>query len=231
MTIVDNALIKVVDLSFAYSAKEPEVLNIPHWQVMAGQQLFVQGPSGCGKSTLLNLLTGILKPSKGMVSLLGKDLASMSGHQRDRFRAQHIGVVFQQFNLIPYLSVADNIRLPGHFTQQHQLPTDQQVLELLDRLHMSAALVNQRADQLSVGQQQRVAIARALINRPEILLVDEPTSALDSAATGAFLELLLEVSRSQNSTLLFVSHDQQLAAYFDGQVNLPDLNRVAQHAA
>jgi len=233
-------IVEMKDVHFSYLGAKPRrnvrpVLHIPHWQVAAGQQLFIQGPSGCGKTTLLNLLTGMLTPDSGSICLLNENLATMSGHQRDRFRARHIGVVFQQFNLISYLSVADNIRLAAHFGEPQQKGqgklADSKIAALLDQLHMPASLLTQRADSLSVGQQQRVAIARALINEPEILVVDEPTSALDSAASDAFMTLLLDVSRSNNSTLLFVSHDQRLAANFDKSVCLPELNRAATDAA
>lgn len=224
-------MIELQDVRFGYSSNQPPVLDIAHWQVSAGQQLFLHGPSGCGKTTLLNLLTGMLKPSSGSIRLLNETMTSLSGHQRDRFRARHIGVVFQQFNLIPYLSVADNIRLAAHFGKRHNKLVDSQIADLLEQLQMHAALLRQRADSLSVGQQQRVAIARALVNEPEILVVDEPTSALDSAASEAFMKLLLAVSRGNNSTLLFVSHDHRLATDFDATVNLTELNRVNSHAA
>lgn len=222
-------MIELRDVRFAYSRSQPPVLDIAHWQVNAGQQLFLHGPSGCGKTTLLNLLTGMLTPNSGTIELLNENLTNLAGYQRDRFRAHHIGVVFQQFNLIPYLSVADNIRLAAHFGQQQRKPADSDIAGLLQQLQMPKTLLTQRADSLSVGQQQRVAIARALINQPEILVVDEPTSALDSAASEAFMTLLLSMSRANNSTLLFVSHDHRLATGFDASVSLMQLNRGHRH--
>lgn len=238
-SVQPELIIEMKNVHFSYSCTSPDrnqrpVLQIPHWQVTAGQQLFIQGPSGCGKTTLLNLLTGMLTADSGSISLLNKNLSTMSAHQRDRFRARHIGVVFQQFNLISYLSVADNIRLAAHFGHTGEKGRgkflESKLVALLDQLHMPSSLLMQRADSLSVGQQQRVAIARALINEPEILVVDEPTSALDGAASDAFMTLLLDISRSNNSTLLFVSHDQRLAAHFDATICLSELNRMATDA-
>jgi len=224
-------IIEINDLSFAYPGRTQQpVLQIPQWQVMAGQQLFLHGPSGCGKSTLLNLLTGILCPGSGRIRLLNENFSGLSGRQRDRFLARHIGVVFQQFNLIPYLSVAENIQLAVHFSSIQRSFGDSKIATLIEQLQLPKSLLAQRADSLSVGQQQRVAIARALINEPEILVVDEPTSALDADACEAFMALLLAVSRSNNSTLLFVSHDFRLAQHFDETVSLASLNTVANNA-
>ena len=229
----EASAIEITDLRFSYagSAGQP-VLLIPNWELKRGQQFFLQGPSGCGKSTLLNLITGVLAPDAGTIRLLGRSLKQMSSRQRDQFRARHIGVVFQQFNLIPYLSILDNIRLAAHFADQHSAELDGRIDALFERLHLPTALLSQRADMLSVGQQQRVAIVRALINEPEILIVDEPTSALDAAASEAFMRLLLKLSRDNDSTLVFVSHDRSLAHYFDGSLCLKSLNRaeVASHA-
>lgn len=218
--------IKISQLSFAYTRAASPVLKIPCWQVGRGEQVFLQGPSGCGKSTLLNLLSGVLVPSAGDIQLLGQSLTSLSAHQRDRFRARHIGIVFQQFNLIPYLSVQDNIRLAASFSGNPQSEIDELINKLFKSLKLSQKLLSQRADHLSVGQQQRVAIARALVNKPEILVVDEPTSALDSAARDAFMQLLLQVSRENGSTLVFVSHDLSLSSFFDRSISLQELNQV-----
>lgn len=190
--------------------------------------MFLKGASGSGKSTLLNLLAGVLAAPIDTVRLLNQDLAALSSRQRDRFRARHVGMVFQQFNLIPYLSVIDNIQMASHFAGLSRSATEERAQRLFDSLKLSNTLLRQRADQLSVGQQQRVAIARALINDPEILLADEPTSALDSELRDRFIHLLLELCQRQNSTLIFVSHDMQLAQHFSRVVTLDSINR-AQH--
>lgn len=217
--------IEITDLRFSYAgANDNPVLDICAWTVHRGQQLFLQGPSGCGKSTLLNLLAGVLMPDRGDIRLLGHSLTGLSSRQRDQFRARHIGVVFQQFNLIPYLCVIDNIRLAAHFANRPCALLYERIQTLFERLQLSITLLSRRADMLSVGQQQRVAIVRALINTPEILIVDEPTSALDADASDAFMALLLELSRDNSSTLVFVSHDKSLAQYFDENLCLQNIN-------
>lgn len=202
------------------------ILQIPEWRVHTGSRVFLRGSSGSGKSTLLNLLCGMLTPSSGTLLVLERDLAQMSGHVRDRFRARHMGVVFQQFNLIPWLSVRDNIFLAAQFASTARAATEAHLMELAERLKLADALLNRNASELSVGQQQRVAVMRALINRPEIVLVDEPTSALDQDNRDAFISLLLSILEDCGATLVFVSHDQTLAHHFTQQVAMSDLNRA-----
>lgn len=218
------AAIQLDQVRFAYHAKASAVLDIPHWQVLPQQKMFVAGASGSGKSTLLNLLAGALTPDSGSVSLLGTRFSALSGRAKDKFRARHIGVVFQQFNLIPYLSVADNILAAAHFSGTLTRQTCEQAAELLSRLQLPDTVLQTAASRLSVGQQQRVAIARALINQPELVIVDEPTSALDADARDTFMALLLELAA--NSAVVFVSHDTSLAHYFDAQVSMTSLNQA-----
>lgn len=202
------------------------VLDIPFWSIPQGDRLFIQGPSGSGKSTLLNLIAGILIATQGNIEVLGQDLAQLSPSQRDRFRAQHIGVVFQQFNLIHYLSVLDNVRLAAYFGKINASEVEAKAHQLFAALRLNQSLFHQQAGQLSVGQQQRVAIARALINQPEILIADEPTSALDQDTRDRFIETLITLSAEQKTTLIFVSHDRTLANSFQHQVNLAEINRA-----
>lgn len=214
-------------MRFSYGGRAPTVLDIPAWEVEQGAQVFLQGPSGSGKSTLLNLLAGVLVPTGGVVEVLGQNLTQLSNRRRDRFRAAHIGFVFQQFNLVPYLSVADNILLAAHFNKGAGKAVHSRMQQLLQILGLDEQLLNKQAAQLSVGQQQRVAIGRALINDPEILVIDEPTSSLDSDARDAFMRLLLRISEQGNKTLLFVSHDQSLAQHFAIKLDLKQINRAA----
>lgn len=218
-------IIKIRDLHFSYPGKrQPAMLNIPAWQVARGERVFLKGPSGSGKSTLLNLLAGILVANKGSIEILGQDLGALSARKRDRFRAAHIGIVFQQFNLIPYLSVLDNIRLAAHFGKNDLTGLDLTAKRLFESLGLDNTLITKKASNLSVGQQQRVAIARALVNAPEILIVDEPTSALDSDTRDAFMKILLEICQIQGNTLIFVSHDTALTPHFHHVVNLAEIN-------
>ena len=232
--------IDITNLTYSYTGSDAQsVLNIPAWEVKEGEHVFLYGPSGSGKSTLLNILAGILQPRQGEVRLLGEPFSALSARKRDQFRARHIGVVFQQFNLVPYLSVLDNILLAAHFggrmvTAGKWTSADVQrrTESLLGRLALPTALLDQRADALSVGQQQRVAIVRALINDPEIVIADEPTSALDSDARDQFIDLLLECVGEGKRTLIFVSHDRSLASHFSESVDLQSLNpKAPNHAA
>jgi putative ABC transport system ATP-binding protein len=204
-------------------------LSISQWHVEYGSQIFLYGDSGSGKTTLLNLLAGVIKPSKGSIQLLGSPFSSMKARQRDKFRARHIGVVFQQFNLIPYLSVIKNIQLASYFASTTQESIQESAEELLLKLKLPVNTLHKRSSELSVGQQQRVAIARALINQPEVLLVDEPTSALDSSARDAFMQVLLDACQAANATMIFVSHDMSLQDYFESSIAMPLLCQPENH--
>jgi putative ABC transport system ATP-binding protein len=224
--------ILVESLAFSYVCGKP-VIDIKKWHLYKSEHVFLYGPSGCGKSTLLNLLSGILAPQHGKVNILNTDITVLKPSKRDRFRAQHIGVVFQQFNLIPYLSVLDNIRLAMHFANDNadkdssykkNVSMQERIISMLQALQLPADCIQQKASKLSVGQQQRVAIARALINKPDVLIVDEPTSALDASAKDAFMNVLIETATSSNAALIFVSHDQSLANHFERVESLTDIN-------
>ncbi|MBT1065564.1 ABC transporter ATP-binding protein [Bowmanella sp. Y26] len=220
-------VIQLDKVRFGWEGKP--LLNIQHWQVDKGQRVFLYGPSGSGKSTLLNLLSGILKPQQGKISLLGQDITALSAGKRDRFRARHIGMIFQQFNLLPYLSVQENIELAWNFGGNGE--RDQGFLaHMLERLELHEALLARRASNLSVGQQQRVAVARALLNKPEIIIADEPTSALDSDLRDQFLHLLLGCVEETKATVVFVSHDKTLKDYFDIHQDLRALSVIEETA-
>jgi putative ABC transport system ATP-binding protein len=216
--------ISIKDLRFRYPKAKADAIDIKHWQVAQGDHVFVHGPSGCGKSTLLNLITGILASKHNAIEVLGHGLSELSARQRDAFRAANIGVVFQQFNLVPYLTVLENIQLAAHFAGTSDIDIQQRYRELFTGLKLSLSLIEQRADKLSVGQQQRVAIARALINQPPLLIVDEPTSALDNDAKNAFMTLLMDLVNRHTMTLIFVSHDESLSTYFSSKFNMLDIN-------
>jgi|TARA_B100000530_G_C15878467_1_gene456386 putative ABC transport system ATP-binding protein len=223
-----EAVISIQDLKFSYGPSDEPALVIPTWQVSMGDQVFLFGESGSGKSTLLGLLAGLQVPGKGRVSILGSDIAQFSARQRDSFRAQHIGVVFQQFNLISYLSVLDNVLLAAQFGLGGTSHQRERARELLTRMNLPASMHDDPANQLSIGQQQRVAIVRALINSPQLLLVDEPTSALDHKNRDAFLMLLFEVLESSQCAMVFVSHDASIAESFALRTDLSELNKMSE---
>jgi putative ABC transport system ATP-binding protein len=222
-------MIALTDLVFRWPGQASPCLDIPRLEIAGGEHVFLHGPSGSGKSTLLGVLGGVAVPEHGRAALLGHDLVAMSGRARDAFRADHIGFVFQQFNLLPWLPAFDNVLLPCTFSACRRERAGDPAAEatrLLARLDLAPALWHKPAAELSVGQQQRVAAARALIGKPEILIADEPTSALDAPRQQAFIDLLLNEAATAGATLLFVSHDARLATHFDRVVALAVINRA-----
>lgn len=223
--------IELRDVEFAWDGGAP-VLSIRAFDVSARERVFIRGPSGSGKSTLLGLVGGVLQPAAGSVRVLGQELGALRGWQRDAFRAEHVGFIFQMFNLIPYLSVIDNVMLSTRFSSARRARAGDDAAQaearrLLGALGLASSDVVQRSvTQLSIGQQQRVAAARALIGRPDLVVADEPTSALDLDARAAFLELLMRECAAATATLLFVSHDATLAPRFDRTVMLDEINGV-----
>ncbi len=221
-------IINLNNVCFSYpETPNKKALNIPSWTIAAKESVFVYGPSGSGKSTLLNLLSGMLVSDQGDVSILNKSLNKMSAPQRDRFRAKHIGYVFQQFNLIPYLNAVENIQLATNFAKNKKQETKQEIENLLKKLNIQPSEWQKPTSQLSIGQQQRVAIARALINKPEILIADEPTSSLDQDNRDNFMSVLLSLVEENNMTLVFVSHDKTLSKHFKRVESLSDINRLS----
>lgn len=192
------------------------------------------GQSGSGKSTLLSLICGIVTADQGRVAVHDTDLATLRAGARDRFRAEQIGVIFQQFNLLPYARVLDNILLPLRFAPQRRArvaDAPQEAARLCAALGLPAGIEYQPAGRLSVGQQQRVAVARALIGAPPLIVADEPTSALDADTQEAFLALMFEQVHQADASLLMVSHDDRLAAHFDRVVQLADIATTKRGAA
>ncbi len=225
--------IDIAQLEFGWKGGEP-LLAIDRLIVERGERIFLRGPSGSGKSTLLGLIGGVLAPATGAVRLLGTDIAALAASARDRFRGEHLGFIFQMFNLIPYLTVLENVLLPAEFSPPRRAriaagAPREEALRLLGALGLAGGdLLERRVTQLSIGQQQRVAAARALLGRPEIVVADEPTSALDADTRTVFLELLMNECRALGATLLFVSHDTALGTLFDRQLAMDDLNRLAR---
>ncbi len=223
------AAIELEQVRFAWPATGA-LLNIPRFAVGRGERVFLRGPSGSGKSTLLGLIGGVIAPDAGSVRVLGQPLHQMSAARRDRFRGEHVGYVFQMFNLIPYLSVRENVLLALRFSPSRAARIgpggrDAEAARLLAALGLGdAGLLDRPVTQLSIGQQQRVAAARALLGRPELVVADEPTSALDHEVRESFLKLLLDECAAHGATLLFVSHDPSLGRLFDRQCSLAELN-------
>jgi putative ABC transport system ATP-binding protein len=230
-----SPVIDLEDVRFAWPGHNAFALQIAHFAVERGQKLLLVGPSGSGKSTLLSLISGIVVPNRGHVRIVDTDLGALGSAARDAFRAAHLGIIFQMFNLVPYLSVLDNVLLPISFAPTRRAraianggTVESEARRLLEHLGLDAEqIASQPAATLSVGQQQRAAAARALIGTPEIVIADEPTSALDRDRQEDFLNLLFgEVSRV-GATLVMVSHDESLAPQFDTVVAVDEIARIA----
>ena len=219
---MNQQLIEIENLRFSWPGATTPLLACDAFSLAHGEHLFVRGPSGSGKSTLLGLLTGILTPESGRLSLMQQDTASLSATRRDRLRADHIGYIFQQFNLVPYLDLVENVILPCRFSRRRTDNAERThgsivaaAEYLLSHLFTEGDLDRKApVANLSVGQQQRVAAARALIGDPDIVIADEPTSSLDFSARERFVDLLFERLEETNATLVFVSHDPTLGAHF-----------------
>lgn len=236
MPPAESPALALRDVTFGWSGARRRggfQLHCPAFEMKAGETVLLLGESGSGKSTLLSLICGINAADSGAVTVAGTDLATLRAGQRDRFRAERIGVIFQQFNLLPYASVSDNILLPLRFAPDRRArangPAD--AARLCRALDLPEDVMTSAAGQLSVGQQQRVAAARALIGAPGLIVADEPTSALDAATQDTFLRLLFEQSAQAGSALLMVSHDARLGDRFDRVVRLEDIVTTRRDAA
>ena len=224
-------IIEIQNLAYRWPRDTELTIDIERFDLKQGEKLFIHGASGSGKSTFLSLLSGINSPLPGSsLKVLNQELTQCSAARRDRFRADNIGYIFQQFNLIPYLSVIENVLLPCHFSPQRRAKVggspSEKAAQLLEKLHLNKRFFNVPVTELSIGQQQRVAAARALIGAPSLIIADEPSSALDKVNCQAFIELLLSECAHSGSSLVFVSHDESLQGLFDSQVCLSDLNKA-----
>lgn len=222
-----SPLLEIRNLRFAWPGDPEPLLAMASLSLAVGEKVFMFGPSGSGKSTLLALIGGLVRPQSGHIQFQGEDLTALGGARRDRVRAEHLGVIFQQFNLLPWLDLKANVMLPCRFSRARAGragDVGQAAETLLAAMGLERVLWHRRADCISVGQQQRVAAARALIGRPALILADEPTSALDHDRRQDFLDLLFAQVEAAGSTLLFVSHDRELAGRFDRAVDLTELN-------
>ncbi|NNC99612.1 MAG: ABC transporter ATP-binding protein [Gammaproteobacteria bacterium] len=229
-----SSLLKLDSIRFDWELDKP-VLLIRSFEIRKREHTFIKGPSGAGKSTLLSLIGGVLEPQQGTVVLNGTELTKLKPAHRDRFRADNIGFIFQQFNLVPYLNAYENVLLPCRFSKRradnasNRSGTAEEAAEQLLHGFFSDNTPDfrQPVTKLSVGQQQRVAAARALIGSPALIIADEPTSALDHDNRLRFMSLLLDEANHQDTTLLFVSHDPTLASQFTHVYQMSEINQVA----
>ena len=222
--------LSLAHVAFRWTGGRAFGLTVDDFAVARGERVLLLGASGSGKSTLLSLICGIVAAQCGRVAVGGTDLATLSPTARDRFRAERIGIIFQQFNLLPYMRPPDNILLPLRFAPERRRRAGDAraaALTLATALGLPRSEVARAASgALSVGQQQRVAVARALIGAPPLIVADEPTSSLDAGSQAAFLDLLFAQCAEAGSTLLMVSHDDRLASRFDWSVALGDIAAI-----
>ena len=222
-------LLALNDVRFHWPGDDGFSLAIDAFALGYGEKLFMRGPSGSGKSTLLSLICGIVRPDSGNIVIDGTDIAQLSPGRADRLRADKLGIIFQQFNLLPYGSMLQNVLLPLQFssTRRERATTGgtavSEARRLLERLGLQPALHDRGVTRLSIGQQQRVAVARAMIGNPRLIIADEPTSALDADNRDEFLKLLFEEAERASASLILVSHDPALAASFDRQKDIDEI--------
>ena len=223
---MDESIIKIDSVRFYWSKKSNFKIFVPNLEIKKGEKVLLLGESGSGKTTLLSLMCGFLNPLSGNISINGNTINQLSSKTRDEYRADNIGIIFQQFNLLPYANVVDNVLLPLYFSKVRSNNVSnkkEKVIELFKQLRLPGDIAQFRASSLSMGQQQRVAVARALIGNPSLIIADEPTSSLDADAQKIFLNLMFEQISENNSTLLMVSHDKSLSNQFD---RLIDINEI-----
>ena len=227
-----SPIIRLKEVDFAWHVQANLTIKSGNFCIEEHEHVFIRGASGSGKSTLLNIIGGIVRPQRGQVEIVGQDFCQLKELQRDRVRADHIGFIFQQFNLIPYLSILENVTLPCRFSKlrrdnaiERSGSVNEEAIYLLSRLYAKGQFSFQRTtSELSVGQQQRVAAARALIGQPQLIIADEPTSSLDYDAREAFMELLFDEIKLSGSTLLYVSHDPTHQHLFDRVADMSVIN-------
>lgn len=225
-------ILSLADVRYSWRGRAGFALDVPDFAIARSESILLLGESGSGKSTLLSLICGTIIADAGRVAVAGTEIGTLPAGKRDRFRAEQIGLIFQQFNLLPYASVLDNILLPLRFAPQRRARVERPraaAAQLCGALGLPEAALMAQAGTLSVGQQQRVAAARALIGAPPLIVADEPTSALDEGAQSRFLELLFAQAHASGSTLLMVSHDARLGVNFDRVVQMSEIAR-ARHA-
>jgi len=220
---MNNAL-EIKNLLFKWNNKDNFSLKIKNLSIKRNKKVIMFGESGSGKSTLLNLISGILSPISGTIIIKDTIINNLSSNKKDSFRANNIGVIFQQFNILDYISPINNILLPCFFTnfkKKNKKFFYNRAFNLASKLDLKKNILLQKnSRQLSVGQKQRVAIIRAVINKPFLIVADEPTSALDNRNKENFLDLLVNICETEKITLLMVSHDTSLKKYFDSNITL-----------
>jgi len=211
-----------IEVAFPVGGQPLTVISISHWEIESGAHVAVCGPSGCGKTTFLHVISGLLSPTRGTLQVCGNNLERMKEAELDRFRARHIGYIFQSFNLLRGFTALENVLLGMTFSGRKGGPAD--AADLLKRVGL-AKRMRHYPSQLSIGEQQRVAVARAVAHGPELILADEPTGSLDPANSDAVINLLREICFEKGCTLILVSHEESINSRFEQRVSFLELNQ------
>jgi putative ABC transport system ATP-binding protein len=220
---MDNPIIKLENVWKIYGIGKTELATLKgvNLEISPGSFVVILGPSGSGKSTMLNMLGCLDLPTKGVVYLIGKDISKMSEDELAQIRGKKIGFVFQQFNLLHNLNALENVMLPMIFQGKFEKERKEKAEDILVSLGLGER-INHRPSEMSGGEQQRIAIARALANDPEILVADEPTGNLDSVTGKMIMEILVNLNKKQNKTIIIVTHDSTVADYSTQLVRIKD---------
>ncbi len=213
--------VRSIEKSFGDGPDKIHVLKQVSLQAHTGEILMLVGPSGCGKTTLLSAIAGTMRVESGEIEVFGNQLEKMSGGALTRFRAKHIGFIFQQFNLIPTISIAENVGVPLLIQGISSGKALERSRELLEKVGLGPRWKD-RPNKLSGGQQQRVAIARALVHEPPLVICDEPTAALDAQNGEIVMDLFREVARSPDRAMIIVTHDNRIYSYADRIARMDD---------
>ncbi|MGI9277744.1 MAG: ABC transporter ATP-binding protein [Endozoicomonas sp.] len=237
MTDTINTSLAVDIKDLVLKIQDHTCLEVPSLQIQKGEAVLIRGENGSGKTTLLRVLSGLLEPDSGEVAVLGTDIKSLPPARKDQFRADHIGYIFQRFNLLPYMPAIDNILLPCGFSKRRKEQVTRQgttpqfeAYQLMAQLKLEdPGRLRTLTGKLSIGLQQRVAIARALIGSPDLILADEPAASLDQASRKTVYDLLISVCRANQSTLICISHDNNCNDAFDRTLSMADINRAMEN--
>ncbi len=218
--------IKNIEVSYNDNGEKIDILKLDNLEIKKGEKVAFIGTSGCGKTTLFNLISGLITPMKGEIIVENTVINRLKEAERDMFRANHIGYIFQDFNLFSEFTVLENVILPMSFSKKFsKKEMHKQAIEILKKVGIEKK-INQKVKNLSGGEKQRVAIARSVINKPNIILADEPTGNLDYKNGIKIMELIKNISDESESTLLVITHNNSQLEYFDKVINIEEINEV-----
>ena len=222
------ATIRNLNKDFQVGDENVRILHDIVTDIRMGELTMLVGPSGCGKTTLISIISGILSPTSGVINLLGYDLSRMTDGEKVIFRRTHIGFIFQQYNLLPALTAAENAAMPLFAADVPHQEAISQATEILNQIGMSGQ-TEKLPRQLSGGQQQRVAIARALVHHPNFIVCDEPTAALDAKTGNGVMEILANIAKDKNRAVLIVTHDNRIYHFADRILEMSDGRLMGDH--